>query len=352
MSENKKQINWKKTLNLLKRGLKHLVLHNGLLKIIAVVISVFLWAGLISQDETLTRDKYFQNINVSITGTETMKSRGFIVVSDLDEILSNVNIIADVPQKQYQNADASAYNVRLDLSKINSTGEQEIKLLSSPSTVYGKVSAINPSTVKVQVEEYGTRSIVPVATPMDGDPPEGWSKPQTSVNPTVVSVSGPASLVTDITKAEARINLDDLEWKEGTVTDSFKLKLLTRSGEEVQSPLLSITSSSLVIDSVLIDMTILPCKQFYTKDLIRISGTPAPGYKVSEISTSPEIITVTAKQEVLDQMEELSLERTTVNVDNMKEDIPLQLTVFKPSQDAILSNETVTVNIVIVPEEP
>ena len=70
MSENKKKINWSYYFNLLLRGLRHLFLHNGILKIIAILISVILWAGLISQDENLTRDKYFQNVNVTVTGTE------------------------------------------------------------------------------------------------------------------------------------------------------------------------------------------------------------------------------------------------------------------------------------------
>ncbi len=351
MSEKKKKIDWGHYLNLLRRGLRHLFLHNGILKIIAVLISVILWAGLISQDENLTRDKYFQNVPVSVTGTEAMKNNHYIVVSDLDEILSNVSMVAEVPQKQYMNAEASAYNVRLDLSKINGTGEQEVRLQTSKSMIYGSVTSINPNPIKVQVEEYKVRQTVPVSAPTEGSIPAGWYKPQLSINPTVVTVSGPASLVQDINKAEAKIDLDKIDWKEGTYTDSFELTLKNRAGEEVSSPLLTITSSSIVIDSALIDLTLLPCQEFATNDLINVTGSPAPGYKVARVDISPETITVAAKQEILDQMNGLSLERSTVNVDNFKESTMLQLKVLKPSSDAIVSNETVTVSVEIVPEE-
>ena len=59
-----------------------------------------------------------------------------------------------------------------------------------------------------------------------------------------------------------------------------------------------------------------------------------------------------ARQEVLDQMTELPMERTTVNVDNLSETTVFQLKVQKPSDDSIISNETVTVTVEIEAEAP
>ena len=50
MREEKKGSKLKEYLYSLLHGLKHVVLHNGWLKFIAVLISVILWAGVISQD--------------------------------------------------------------------------------------------------------------------------------------------------------------------------------------------------------------------------------------------------------------------------------------------------------------
>ena len=52
------------------KTLKHIVFHNGLVKLIAVLISLVLWAGLISQDDSLTRDKTWQNVKVTVTGSD------------------------------------------------------------------------------------------------------------------------------------------------------------------------------------------------------------------------------------------------------------------------------------------
>ena len=55
----------------------------------AILISILLWAGLISQDETITREKTFNDVSVNITGTDTMKRNGYIVVSDMSEALDS-----------------------------------------------------------------------------------------------------------------------------------------------------------------------------------------------------------------------------------------------------------------------
>ena len=348
MSTEKKTSQASETIRTAMKGLKHILLHNGLLKVIAILISVVLWAGLISQDDTITRDKSFQNVNVSITGADTMKNSGYIVVSDLNKMLEDVSIVAAVPQKQYENADPSAYYVRIDLSKINGTGEQEVKLQSSNSTTYGKVISTSPSSINVMVDDYIVRQRIPVSFSLEGEVPEGWYMTTPAVDPTVVAVSGPRSIVQGISRAKAVIDAKDIEWTEGMVVLSAALKLYNRAGDEVNSPLVGTTTASTSIDSVLIETTLLPEVAFETTDLIQVNGNVARGYEIKEVKVSPESITVAAREEVLEQMSELPMERT-VNVRNLNETSVFQLKVQKPSDDAFISNETVTVTVEIGP---
>lgn len=330
---------------------KHILFHNGWLKLIAIIISLFLWAGLISQDETLTRDKTFQNVNVSVTGSETMKNNGYIVVDNPEDILSDVSIVAAVPQKQYEKAESSAYNVRLDLSRINGTGEQELKLQSTNSPTFGRVISTNPSSVTVHVEDYIVRQRIPVSVTVNGQIPEGWYMTTPTVDPALVAVSGPRSLVETISRARVFLDTEDLEWTEGTLYTSSRIVLYNRAGEEVHSNLLSVTSSNLTIDSVLIESMLYPTITFDTKPLVTISGNPARGYRIKETKVSPDTVTIAARKEVLDKLTELPMERT-VKVNGLKETTVFQLKVQKPSEEAVISNDTVTVTVEIEPVEP
>ena len=332
--------------SLIWKAMKHAVLHNMGFKIIALLISVVLWAGLISQDTSLTREKTFRDVNVSVTGSDTMKRNRYIVTSDLDELLSGVSIVAAVPQQQYENAEASTYNVRVDLSRINGTGTQELKLLNTPSSVYGRVVSMSPSSIQVEVEEYIVRQRIPVSASLKGDVPEGWYISSLNSDPMLIAISGPQSLVQTISRAKVFLDVDQVDWVEGQILTSADIQLYNRSGEQLNSNLLSITSESMAIDSVLIDATILPTKTFNVKDVIQFTGMPREGYDIWDIKLSPETVTVAARSDVLNQMEEAPMERT-VNITDLTETTVYQLKLQKPSDDAVLLNDTVTVTVEI-----
>ena len=338
-------------IQLLVRAMRHIILHNGWVKLLSVLISLVLWAGLISQDDSLTREKTWQNVNVTVSGTETMKRNKYIVVSDLDEILNNVSITAAVPQKQYEQAESSAYNLRLDLSRINGTGIQELKILNTTSNVYGRVTKTTPATVQLEVEEYMARPRIPVSV---GDHQSGWYKEwylaNPSVDPELIAVSGPRSIVQNISRAKVFLNLDQLKLEEGLLLTSGEIKLFNRSGDEVDSSLLDITTESLTIDSVLVEVNVFPTKTFSVSDMVEYQGELQNGYRIVSKKVSPESISVAARSEVLNQLNELPMDRN-INLQELSETTVFQLKVQKPSDDAVLSNDTVTVTVEISAEE-
>ena len=330
---------------------KHLLLHNWGFKTLAVLISVVLWAGLISQDETITREKTFNDVSVNVTGTDTMKRNGYIVVSDMDEMLSGITAVAAVPQHQYERAEISAYNVRVDLSRITGTGEQELRLQSSSSSTYGRVTALTPSSVLVDVEEYVTRYRIPVSVNVTGETPEGWYMSTPSVDPPLVVVSGPRSLVNSISRGRAFLNPEEIEWTEGTTVRSEALILYNRAGEEVDSNLLEISYDNVKLDSVVVETNILPTRTYETLELIDTINQVKKGYEVKAVHISPESITVAARGEVLNQMAELALSEHYVDLKGLSDTTSFQIKVGKPSDDAVLSNDTITVTVDIGPVE-
>ena len=351
MSEQKIKKDNRGTLAILRDGLKHLLLHNGWLKLIAILISVVLWAGLISQDESITRDKTFQDARVSVIGTEVMKNNGFILATDLDGLTADFT--AAVPQKQYEAATASVYNVRVDLSRINQSGPQEIQLDKSYSNVYGKVTSITPSTITVDVEKYKMRPSIPLSAKLSKPEPEGYYFDSISVLPNLLTISGPESIVNEVSYARAYIDTDEISWIEGEDYRAFKFKLYNKSGEEIDSSRLSITSSNIETDSVVVSYNILPKKTFSTQDLFTVTGIPCNGYKISDVRIIPESITVTDISDVLDSMDSLIIDKDKINITGAKESVTSEVHVIKPTDDAVLSNEIIKVIVDIEPaDEP
>lgn len=351
MSEKKPVSRFRMLVDVAWRGIKHVVCHNGLLKALALVLSIVIWAGLVSQDESITRDKTFNHVNVSISGADTAKRNGYIVTSDLNSLLEDVSCVAAVPQTQYDSAEVSTYNLRVDLSRINSVGKQELRIVSTTSSTYGRVTSTTPASVTVNVEEYIVRQRIPVSLTLAGETPTGWYLSTPSVDPSLVSVSGPRSLVQTISRARVVLNRDEIDWVEGTMFTSAEIVLYNRAGEPVVSNLLDVTTESLTIDSVLVEATMLPTKTFDVSEVIQTVGTPSRGYEVTDIRFSPESVTVAARSEVLEQMNELTLDSSSVSLKNLTETTAFQLKVQKPSDDAVLSNDTVTVTVEIAPSD-
>ena len=64
---------------------------------------------------------------------------------------------------------------------------------------------------------------------------------------------------------------------------------------------------------------------------------------------SPESITVAARGEVLSQMTELALSEHYVDLKGLTDTTSFQIKVSKPSEDSVLSNDTITVTVDVEP---
>ena len=348
MTQEKKENRMSVFLKLMLRGIRHVFLHNGWLKLLAVIIAVILWAGLISQDENVTREKVFQNVAITVTGTDTMKRNGFIVTSDIDELLSNINVTAAVPQLQYDAADASAYNLRVDLSRIRSAGEHKLNIQHSKNATYGDVISINPSSITVSVDDIMTRSVLPVTAGYTGDKPEDWYISDLSIEPDKISVSGPQKLVSSISRPRIYVDYESIEWKEGVCQGVEIPQFFDNEGSPIDSSLFTISSSYGAIDTIYYSATILPEQQYILSESIKITGHPEEGYEIKgRALITPEIITVAAPQSVLDHLNELPMD--PVNVSGLTDTKVFELKIQKPSSDAVLSNDTVLVKVEIGP---
>ena len=49
----------------------------------SLLAAIICWSALVASDGTLTRQKVFANVAVSVTGEATLKSRGYIVMDDI-----------------------------------------------------------------------------------------------------------------------------------------------------------------------------------------------------------------------------------------------------------------------------
>lgn len=325
-----------------------IIVNNWPWKLLALFLAVCLWAGLITQDPTLTRERVFTDAHLSITGAETLRRNGLIVVSGLEEEHLLARLRVEVPQREYNTVSYTNYNPRVELSRITQAGEQEIKLYATSTTAYGTVADIYPATLNVVVDEYVTNYRIPVSVNVIGEYPEGFYGSAFTRDPSLVALSGPKTVVDQVARIYVDYDASLLKPEAGEVATALPMRIVDREGNEIVSDLLEITSSGVVLRSIIIEQDLYAVRELPVSELDLISGEPAKGYRVSGVSISPNSLRAAASEEVLNDLQTLFVE-STVSVEGADETFTTALRVRKPNEVAYLNTTSINVTVTIEP---
>ena len=315
-------------------------------KAIALVLAAFTWSILIAQDPSITREKVISDVTATISGTDSLKRNGFVVINDLTEQVTGITLRTSVPQTMYQTVTASNYSPRIDLSRITSAGEQEVKILTSNSSMYGTVLDVSPSTVTVQVDELLIRNRIPVVRETIGSVPNGWYATNGTLDPSTLTISGPKSIVEQVVRAVVVQDLSSVPGQEGTLRTALTFQLEDINGDPVESDALEITSNSVLLDTVIVEQTVYPCKSLTFSDIGVVVGKPADGYEIKSVNISPRTIVAAGKSGTLNNLENVFTD-ATVDVNNRTESFSQTVRIRKPSELNYLSQESVTIAVEI-----
>lgn len=327
--------------------LKRVFIDHWLSKLLALLLALVLWAGLIVQDPSLTREKTFQDVTVNVIGTDTLKRNGFIVVSDMASVLQDVDLKVDVPQRQYANAQASNYNVRIDLSRISGVGEQDVRIMTTNSATYGTVASISTSTVRLEVDAYVSASI-PVNVVVEGEPPEGYYALTPTADPAELRVSGPKSIVEQISRADVVVNQSRLPAREGAVRTAERFVLLGQDDQPIVSDLLQVTDESVLVSTVTVDQRMQSMRTVNVSDLGLVTGEPARGYEVRNVYFTPSEMPVAGSRALLDKLNMLYL-NSGVDVTGRSESFTVTQNLRRQSGVTYLWGTDVTIAVEIAP---
>ena len=318
-------------------------------KLLAVFLALCLWAGLISQDRTLTRERVFSDVPLSVTGAETLRrNNGLIVLSGLESENLNARMRVRVPQREYANVTHANYNPRLDLTRITEPGEQTVRVVTTSSSTYGSVEDITPSTVTVMVDEYVTNYRVPVSISVNGDYPEGFYGGTISRDPSMAAVSGPRTIVDQISHISVEYNASSLSPRAGLVRTAIPIRFIGHDGQPIESDLLEVTSAGTVLRSIVVEQTIYPTKLIPLSIADLTTGEPAEGYRIKRARITPSLLRAAGDEEALNAVEQLFLD-SPLDVTGATETFTQVVRARKPAELAYLSSETLTVTVEIEP---
>ena len=351
------------------RSLWEIMRHNWGLKLLALVMAIVLWAGLISQDANQTRQKTMEDTEIEVRGLDALKDR-YIVIDGLTaggKVPFGVAVSADIPQLKHMHASGADFHpyidlAALDLSDLDEGGAREYQVeirSGAEGDDLGKVNQVTPDHVTLKLEKYvspdeNRRFRVNVVT--TGEAPEGWYISDPTADVAQVCVAGPLSLVDRVDRVVVRLDLGGVERTEGHRDDDREsIRLLDEAGEEIVSDQLSthLTDPGHVrADTVYLSYDVYPTRQLSVSEAYVVEGEPAFGYRIDGVTLSTKTVTVAAPAEVLEGLSgEITIE--PIRIGNYRtQNYSLNKRVQSPDDRIVnISPDQIQVSVSIVPKE-
>lgn len=332
----------------LPQRLWKMLMHHLPWKLLALFLAISLWAGLITQDPTLTRERTFNDVPITITGADALQRNGLIVLTNFSAAPLTVRLSADVPQREYSTVTAAHYNPRIDLGKITQAGVQTLRISTTSTTTYGTVQQLSPESVEVTVDEYISSYRVPVSVQRQGQFPRGFYGTAPALDPSSVSVSGPRSIVTRIARVVVDLDISKLPAQTGLVRIALPMRFEDQEGHEIQSDFIDVTNAGVLLRSIVVEQTLYKTKTLPLSSLSLTQGAPAQGYEVKSVSATPSILVAAGEETGLEALDSLFLEQA-VDVTGQDESFSLQVKVRKPPELVYLSTDSITLYVEIAP---
>lgn len=329
----------------LRRSLTALVESKTFLKIFSLLTAVLIWSVLVASDGTLTREKVFPNAPVSVSGEAVLKSRGYIVMDDISELVPSVKLTVDVTQASYSRAVPTAFSPHIDLTDVTGEGVNEIPV-SYVNASYGTVVSCEPATVTLNVERYITRR-VPVTIAQKGELAEGIYVDTARADPTMLSVSGPLSLVAQTARAVATLDLSALTMERASDKMALEIELQNAEGEAIRSDKVQITNQTIITDSIVAEVELLPLRSVPLDLAAFVKGEPAPGFELEGVYAETTALDVSAKPETLENITILTTDQP-IDIEGAMADVSGYVRLKKPTgiENVVPSDVAVTARIV------
>ncbi len=327
-------------------------------KLISVALAICLWGVLISQDTSLPRDKIISDVHVTVVNSTALRNNGYIVVSGMEEV-DTVRIRASVPQGNYTAASAANYSARLDLSQIQSAGEQTLTITASAASAdqFGTVTEVYNAQVPLVVEEYATQTQVPVEIRTVGEAPAAYYLGAMTRSVSQVDVGGPKSVVEQVARCVVEYDQSNLSPARNPNAASLSFYFEDARGSVLDGSRLtaSISGQNGVLQRINVSRQVYYKAEVPVAADALITGTPAEGYAVSSVRVVPEYITIAGSEEAVAPyltegaamypFEQIDISGRSQDVTSMN------LILNTPGNVDYISNNAVTVIVTILPED-
>ncbi|MCD7725461.1 MAG: hypothetical protein LUI12_07935 [Clostridiales bacterium] len=279
------------------------------LKLGSFLFAAALWLVVTNINDPVISMKV-SDVSVTIKNGNLITDNGQIYeVLDGTDTIDTVTIRA--PRSVIDSLNASNVVAVADMNDLTSVNTVAIQL--STNKYNDKLESIRGSidSVKLNIENSLTKSL-PLKTGTVGEVREGYMVGDITTDQNLVRISGPESVISQVSKAMVEVGVSGFT---SDITTDADIRLFDEDGTEIKSD--SITKS---ISKVRVNVEILEKKSVpiqYT-----VTGTPAEGYQLTgEMESTRDYVTIAGASKTIQNISAVEIPENVIDVSGAAEDV-------------------------------
>ena len=299
--------------------------------LLAFILSLAVWVMAVTTSDPDKTASLPEPINIDFIGQDP----GLVPVGDVP---SSVVVTLRAPESIWDSiiADPSSIRAIVDLTGLK-TGTHRVEVVLQVIKSPVKIITMAPEMVTITLESLSTRKM-PVEVSLTGEPSIGYQLGEATLTPSEVVISGPESLVAQVTAAQVIIDVT-----------------LARQNIETVYPVVVTDSSGNLITGLTVSpgdiQVTLPIEQMggYRDLAVKVvtMGRAASGYRLASVAAFPAIVTVYSADIALVGGLPGYVETSPLDLTGANENIETRLGLILPPDVTLVGDQTVLVQVSI-----
>ena len=285
------------------------IANNLSLKILSVAIAILIWLLVVNADNPIGT-KSFVIGDVQLLNEAYLDADGKMCMQDDKQ--ESIRVTIKTNRKTLDRITASDIKAVADLQQAVSlnTDPVMVPITVSCDKVLPDNIEVTPQNLSIHIEDKDTQEFVVNVTTNNTKPDKGYEVGTLTSNPEKLKITGPTSLINKRDKVNASVDVDGAS---EDVTEETDVKIIDKNGEEFTDTDMAYLNISKVS---------VTARLWKVRPEVRIKaeyeGTPADGYEVESISTTPNVISVAGSDEALSALEE---QNNTITIPSSATDV-------------------------------
>lgn len=309
--------------------------NNLVLKISSLAVAFLVWIIVVNVSNPIVTRNISVPLNVVNANIITDAGKTYSLMG-----ANSVTVSYEVRSRDQSRISASDFNASIDLGDMyDITGAVPIavEVVNNKDLIIGAVAS-KPSIVRVSIEDLQRKEFT-LTTKITGTPSDGFSVGEVKLDKTNVVVTGPVSVIGQISQIGVEIDVTGLDSDE---SGRAELKYFDANGNAF---VISDNRVSKSFDNVGYSLVMLNGRTLALN--FDVGGTAAQGYKFTGAESTTKSIQVRGQPEVLEGLDSITVPASALSVEGATGDVNITVDIknFLPANVTAVGDTKVNVTL-------